>query len=386
MADKFPSAFVDKKTGQVKRLATLWDKFEGGVLPTAADYVMMGAKVALLAPLVGGALVAAPVAATFHAAVSRKYRRLSNLGHDQLLIAAEAGELAEFDLNTQSGKEAFEEIYGDCQPSLAEDCLKMAKMAGMKGAPRIIVKPFYGYNDSMEDYIAAAASRADGSEPIFLVGERMLTEFKPGAVRATLAHELTHMKLGHTKHMTDWISREKVNKFLNIALIAAAVFGPLHLLPVALFIGVSYFGEKCLKSIHSRHKEELCDRGAAILTGGTADLSSALKNLDDLQMDMAMARAAARSRWGSYGATVKKEGIIRHFLNSTHPTFTRRDKLLTAFENKYHSFCEQQRGVFAAIFNQKAKAKKPAEASSIFDLPKRQRRPEFGFGPAGMGF
>src|SRR5436305_1261275 len=44
MADKFPSTFVDEKTGEIKKFETLWDKVQDG-FPDAAHYGLLAAKI-----------------------------------------------------------------------------------------------------------------------------------------------------------------------------------------------------------------------------------------------------------------------------------------------------------------------------------------------------
>ena len=66
MADKFPSTFVDEKTGQVKRMESMLDKLEADVLPKAGKWGVIGAKTAMIGAMSGALPIVLPVAAAVY--------------------------------------------------------------------------------------------------------------------------------------------------------------------------------------------------------------------------------------------------------------------------------------------------------------------------------
>ncbi len=375
MAESFPSAYVDPKTGEVRRLGNIWDVVESDGLLKAADYALTFGKMAVLAPFMGVAAIVAPVAALIYERA--KYNRAFNHIVDHSFYETkEEGE--QYDMTKPSGQAKFDHHFGDIQPTFGQDYLKMVKMAGLKEVPAIIVREnmFDGWGPFRKpsEYNAGAISRTDGTHSSIEIGQGVIEQMTPGELRAIIGHEITHLALGHTKDRFAWMSRRPVNRWLNGMLIAGAALSlipgfPLALpvLPALALAGVSMLTGKCLESINSRRREELCDRGAAILCGGTKDLASGLEKLKTIgRKALEQQVEAANERSIRFGRNrgqlrIKEPGAWDRFKNGDHPSNERREKLLNAFEQKYHSFCEHQRALFQQSFNRAAR--RPAMAS-----------------------
>jgi Zn-dependent protease with chaperone function len=368
VATRFPKTFVDEKSGEVKKLETLWDKVTGDWIPEAGHYTMIAAKVAVLAPVAGGLAVTAGAAAAVYLGTRWGMNKVFNLIHDKVLLENKKGDFSEYDLTKPADKMAFEQRFGEKHPQFADDYLKMAQDAKLKQVPRLLViEEFFKkqgksrFGTMVSDFMAGVTTRPSGKDPVVLLGKGALQELDGKEMRAVMAHEFTHAKLGHPKDSAQWLMRLPVNSVLNMALVGFAVLGPLPVLPVLGFVLATNFVGKVLKSVKSRHHEELCDRGAAILTGGTGDLSNALDKIKAqmVKYKVLERKDAARKaflRGDAKTPDMKEEKLpepskFNRFVNATHPSNERRRELLDAFEKKHGEYCEKKRSDFAAGFN-----------------------------------
>ena len=373
MAEGFPSTYVDPQSGEVRQLGSFWDKLGSDYLPKAADYALTAGKIGLLAtaaatlsPVLAIGAIAAPVGIWL--AERATYKSAFNEVYEKSLDQTKSGG-EQYDMATPMGQAKFDRHFGDRQPTFGEDYVRMVKMAGLKTVPTIIVREdlYNGwgrFSRSQDEYNAGAASRTDGTRASIEIGTGVIDAMTPGELRAIIGHEITHLALGHTKDRPSWLARHMPSMLLSAALVGAAVFGVVPLLPAFVLVGVSAVASTCLESINSRRREELCDRGAAILTGGTADLASGLRKLKTISTKMleqqvkeANAMSILLGR-GKGKIVIKKPGMWDSFMHGTHPPTERRAGLLEAFENKYHQFCEKQRSQFRDTFN--ARAARPA--------------------------
>ena len=368
MADTFPSTFVDEKTGDIRKFRTTWDKVEDS-LPDVAHYGLLAAKISLLAPLIGGALVAAPAAVALWWGTRTAMKKSMDSVHDGLLQQHRQGEFSEYDLTKEEDRKAFDARFGDLQPQFADDYLKMAKLAHLEQVPKLmVIEPYFReqgrsrFAGMISDFMAAATSRPNGKDPVVLLGRGAMKELTPEEMRAVVGHELTHVKLKHMTETANWLGRLSMSGVINAGLLGAALLGGLPILPVLGLIAVTNVIGTCLKSMQSRKHEKLCDRGAAILTGGTKDLSSALGKIRSAMIKIKQMEVDEEFR---------ARGMTR-FINATHPPNEQREKLLNNFENTYPEFCKKQRGLFAAAFN---KAAKPKTQKPLF-APKPKPKPK----------
>ena len=371
MADKFPSTFVDSKTGDIKKFETLREKIEGEYLPEAGHIGILGVKLALLAPFVGGMLVAAPVAAGIWAASRWATTKLVDIIHEKSLLKHKQGDFIEYDLSQPNDKAAFQRRFGKTHPQFADDFLTMTKMAHLEQVPKIfVIDQFFkkggrtGFGGLVSDYMAGTTTRPTGKDPVIMLGKGALQELDGGELRAVVAHELTHLNLQHPAHGVRWQARMPLNGIINTALVVAALVGPLPLWPVVGFIAVSNVVGRALKSIKSRHQEEMCDRGAALMTGGTGDLSTALGKIRGAMMKMQSIETEYQYRSQGLDPPEPKEASwLSRFINGSHPSNERRDKLLDKFEHQHHSYAEKQRNFFSKAFNKVAEMIKPPVAA-----------------------
>ncbi|TAL39621.1 MAG: hypothetical protein EPN97_02030 [Alphaproteobacteria bacterium] len=372
MADKFPSTFVDEKTGDIQKFRTLRDKVEDS-LPDVAHYGLLAAKISLLAPFVGGALVAAPAAAALWWGTRVAMKKSMDAVHDSQIKHHRQGEFSEYDLTQENDRKAFDARFGRLQPQFAEDYLKMAKLAHLEQVPKLLViEPYFReqgrskFAGMISDFMAAATSRPNGKDPFVMLGRGAMKELSPDEMRAVIGHEFTHVKLGHMKETANWLGRLSMSGVINAGLVGAALLGGLPILPVLGLIAVTNVVGTCLKSMQSRKHEELCDRGAALLTGGTKDLSSALGKIRGAMLKIRQMEVDEQFRARDMEPPkVREVGGVARFINATHPSNEQREKLLSDFEKTYPEYCKKQRSLFAA-FNKAAKPKPPAPPKPLF--------------------
>ena len=400
MADKFPSTFVDEKTGEIIKFRTLRDKVEDS-LPDAAHYGLLAAKISLLAPFVGGALIAAPAAVAIWWGTRVTMKKGMDDMHDSLLKQHRQGEFSEYDLTKPEDRRDFDRRFGNLHPQFADDFLKMSKLARLEQVPKLmIIEPYFKeqgrsrFASMISDFMAAATSRPNGKDPVVMLGRGAMTELNPEELRAVIGHELTHVKLGHMKETANWLGRFSMSSAVNVGLFAAGLLGGLPMLPVLGLVAVTGVVSTCLKSIQSRKHEQLCDRGAALLTGGTKDLSSALGKIRDAMMKIKQMEVDEEFRArGMEPPKVTEVKGIKRFINGSHPSNEKREKLLQNFEKKHEAYCKNQRGLYI-IFNRMAQPvfpkadapkppkPKPAKPAKKPEPPKIKyiKRPDWGFG------
>jgi Zn-dependent protease with chaperone function len=381
MADKFPSTFVDEKTGDIQKFRTLRDKVEDS-MPDAAHYGLLAAKISLLAPFVGGVLVAAPAAAALWWGTRVAMKKSMNAVHDSLMKQHRQGEFSEYDLTKEDDRKAFDARFGRLQPQFADDYLKMAKLAHLEQVPKLmVIEPYFReqgrsrFAGMISDFMAAATSRPSGKDPVVLLGRGAMKELSPDEMRAVIGHEFTHVKLKHMTETANWLGRLSMSGVINAGLFGAALLGGLPILPVLGLIAVTNVIGTSLKSMQSRKHEELCDRGAALLTGGTKDLSAALGKIRGAMLKIRQMEVDEQFRArGMEPPKVREVGGLQRFINASHPSNEQREKLLNDFEKAYPEYCKKQRGLFAAAFNNAAKPR--PEAPKPLFAPKPKPKPK----------
>lgn len=205
-----------------------------------------------------------------------------------------------------------------------------------------------------------------------------MADLKPAELRAVMAHELTHVKLGHIKSGTEWLARGTLGGVLNVALVGAALVAGAPVLPVLAFVAVTNIVGKCLRSVQSRRHEEMCDKGAALMTGETASLASALKKVHKGLLGRAQQKINLKyMRKGEVPPKVEEASGISHFLFASHPTNERRAQLLREFEENHKSYCEKQRAEFTTAFNNAAAAPASPKTVPVIVLRPRAQPPKF---------
>ncbi|MDE1151422.1 MAG: M48 family metalloprotease [Micavibrio sp.] len=362
MASSFPSRFVDQKTGTIEKFQTMRERVTGEFLPEAGHVGILAVKLAVLAPFVGGLVVAAPVVAVAWFGARWGAAKVIDLVHEKLLLEHKKGDFIEFDFTKADDVAAFSARYGDRHAQFAQDYAAMTKLAGLPQPPKVfIIDQFFKKGGTsklgglVSDFMAGTTSRPNGKDPVIMLGKGALNELTAGELRAVVAHEMTHLNLQHPAKGVRWQGRMPVNALINVALVGAALLGPLPLLPVLGFVAVTNVAGRALKAIQSRHHEKLCDRGAALITGGTGDLTTALEKIKHsmLKMQRIETEYAYRSK-GLEPPEQKEAGAVKRFFVATHPANEVRSSLLQQFEKKYPAWCEKQRGYFSNAFNKAA--------------------------------
>lgn len=386
MADKFPGTYVDKDSGEIKRFQTLREKVANDYLPEAGHIALLGVKVALLAPFVGGPLVAVPAALGVWAFGRYAMTKVVDYMHEKQLLEHKRGDFTEFDFTQEGDRKLFAQRYGKTHANFPDEYLHMVKAAKLEETPKVfVIEQFFkrGGRQTLgglvSDWMAGTTSRPTGKDPVIMLGKGALSDLNAGELRAVIAHEMTHLKLEHPKNSVKWQGRMPLNSAVNVALVAAAIIGPLPLLPVLGVVVASNLIGRALKSIKSRHQEEMCDRGAALLTGGTGDLKTALGKIRGAMMKMQSIEVEYIYRkQGLDPPEPAKPGFFTRFVNGTHPSNERREKLLNGFEKKHSVYTADKRSFFTRAFNKIApRAAPPPKAAAI--IPPKPGGPALAF-------
>jgi Zn-dependent protease with chaperone function len=333
----------------------------------------------MLAPFVGGLLIAAPVAAAAVYLSKKGLAGLVNVVHTEMFEKKENNNFIHLDLKTGHGRVRWHGIVGDRHKSFPEEYEKLIKMAGLKEMPRIlIIDQIFKRNAKsrlsgmISDYMAATTSRPDGGKPVVMLGKGAIAELTPEELRGVVAHELTHLALAHPAKNVGWMAQMPLNGVLNAALLGVAVFGPLPVLPiVGAIVGLNLL-DRTLKSLKSRHKEEMADRGAALLTGGTKALGTALEKIKQAMTKYRKIeieeefRALGKQPPDPKHPYFRLKNWWRMTVDGTHPPNEKRSMLLEKFEERHKTFCQRRQGEFTALFNAAAK---PAQAPGNINKP-----------------
>jgi Zn-dependent protease with chaperone function len=365
MADTFPQGYVDQKSGKIESFQSAWSKFTDEGIPNAGHWALQAGKLAMLAPFIGGLAIALPVAAGVYFGGRHVLKKSLNMLHDR--EEQQGGAYREYDFTDATDRTAFARAFRDSHPQFVDDLQRMVKLAELKEMPKVRVM-YAGQGE--EDYNCSATTRPDGTSPVITLGRNAMAELKPAELRAVMAHELTHVKLGHIKSGTEWMSRGTLGMVLNAALVGAALVAGAPVLPVLAFIAVTNIVGKCLRSVQSRRHEEMCDKGAALITGETASLASALKKVHKGLLNRAQQKVNLKyMRRGEAPPKVEEAGGISQFLFASHPTNDRREKLLRDFENAHKGYCDKRRAEFKTAFNNAAAP--PAALADVIVLRPR---------------
>lgn len=374
-----PRGLVDRKSGNLKKFETVFDRLRGEYPPLAAHYSVLAFKAALLAPFIGGMAVAAPLALGVTVAGVVAIGAFMEKLHTKILVEGDYPGYRRFDLTKPEDAALFNHHFAAKNPSFVADYLRLVEMAGVAAAPRVLIKTQENasgpriFGKRAPDYTVGIATSPSGKNPVMILGRSAFDELTPAEMRAVVGHELTHAKLGHMQKAMRWRGVAPLNSLLNLGLLGAAVFGPLAVVPtLALVLTTNVIGH-CLNLMQARHHERLCDRGAALLTGGTADLKSALDKIQKgMQRDIEQRRAARALKRGKKPQAYRQPGALRRFFTARHPSVPERHVLLEAFGTKYAAFCEGRRNLFTGAFNataannnQPAAPQKAADPASV---------------------
>lgn len=361
-----PTEYIDKKTGELRRLQSPRDYLLTEALPNAAQTGLLGIKSIIAYSIfgpVGLAVAAAGYVFARHGVLSGATR-----SHDQKYDSPFKADAfsTRYDLTQATDRQRFAKNYGHLQPKLMVDVLHMTKTLGMNQIPIIeVYDPVDFGSGKIEKELVnryagvATTSRPDGKNPVLMIGAGALQSTTPDEMRTILAHEMTHAKLNHLRQQYLHVARRVANSMLNTLLIAGAILGPLPLLPTLGFVFVTDIAQKAIENIRSRRREHLCDQGAALITGQTKEFASGLNKVSRALIH-ANSFLANRKRLqhGQPSLPMQEPGPLRKFILATHPDNKSRLARVADFGKKYPDFCARQKSKFAETFNAVARHEK----------------------------
>lgn len=358
-----PKKFLTADADSISRLQTPRERFFGEDIPQGGRYATLLAKAALLAPLTGGLSIILPAFAIGVAGFMATGRSaiLSLANH------AGAGETGICDLSEDQGRQKFISRTSNSHPHFVDDYLKLCQEAGFTSPPVVVLKT--------EKSAAAYASVIDGeSDGAVFINTKTLEKLDRAELRAVIAHELTHIRLSHAQKMITQIPFKIASVLTSVVVVAAAVFSPaLPFLPViAGLAGLTVLDQICA-GVKSQAMEKTCDRGTALLCGGTEELKSALKKLQQrtpeemklLKPTIFMRVVKAAFPKAAALKILQVRTRIKEYLFNSHPAAAEREALLTEFNRKYPQFCESRRGEFQNSFNTVAARSYPAAERQV---------------------
>lgn len=361
-----PNQYIDKKTGELRRLQSFRDYILTEALPTAAHIGLLGLKGVVVYSVFGPLGLLAP-AAGYLVTRQRTLSSATRSHNENYDSPIKEDALSRwFDLNDAQDRQAFTDHYGLMQPNLMIDVLHMTKTLGMEELPIIeIIDPANfdvkkGELDLRNLHASLAMTcRPDGKRPVLIIGAGAMESMKPDEMRCVVAHEMTHAKLNHTRQKYLHTARRVASRIFNVLLVGGIIFGALPILPTLGFIAVTNLAQHTVENIRSRRHEHLCDQGAALITGQTKEFTSAMNKISralaHLNTSMANRKRVAK---GLPEVPLPEPGKLLTFIFATHPDDDVRLKRIADFGQKYPDFCAQQKSKFAETFNKVAAAKK----------------------------
>ena len=366
-----PSEYIDKKTGELRRLQSFRDYLLTEALPTAAHAGLHVVKGAVLYAALGPLGLVAPAATYLIArqSILTGATRSHDMRYNDPYKADDYA--LRFDLTKEQDRQEFTRRYGSQQPRMMIDILHMTKTLGMKELPMIeIMDPVHFDIGKGERELRnlhgglAVTSRPDGKKPVLIVGAGAMQTIAPDEMRGILAHEMTHAKLKHLRQKYLNAARKPANRIFNLLLVGAAVFGGLPLLPTLGLIAVSQVAHTTIDNIRSRRREHLCDQGAALITGHTRDFISGMRKISKaLSHINSYITKRELAKKGVHVTTLREPGTVAKFILASHPDDAPRLQRAADFGKKYPDFCAAQRSKFAQTFNAVAahEKKKPPQ-------------------------
>lgn len=366
-----PSEYIDKKTGELRRLQSFRDYMLTEIAPSAAHAGLQIIKGAVLYAAMGPLGIIAPAAGYWIA--RQNILTGATQAHERIYSNPQKADnySLRFDLTQSADRQEFARRYGHLQPKLMIDVLHMTKTLGMKELPMIEVMDPAHFDVGKDErdlrnlYTSAAVtSRPDGKKPVLLIGAGAMATVAPDEMRGIIAHEMTHAKLKHLRQKYLNTARKPANMIFNALLVGAAVFGGLPLIPTLGLIAVSQVAHHTIDNIRSRRREHLCDQGAALITGHTREFISGMRKISNaLQHINAYITKRDLARKGIHVTTLREPGRLAKFIFATHPDDAPRLQRAADFGRKYPEFCAQQRHKFADTFNKVAayEKKKPPQ-------------------------
>lgn len=327
--EQYPSQFLNTDQTDVVRLETVQEERERKQVFLANTYGPLAVKAALVAPALGGVMIAFPAAAVLVAAAYFAIQRNFDTAYA--------------DKRTDEWRDRVLQHTDD--PNFLKDYDMIARKAGLRDSPPLLISETSPHAIHMS-YIGK------GRNAITL-GTGMFSQFNKNELRALLAHEMTHVRLDHVKGAINRTPTHLAGLLLNAVAIGGAIFGALPLLPVIGAIAGLSLVQTTIYSIQSRKEEKIADRGTQLICGGGKDMVSGLRKYNDLLKKHKPAKASMLKKALLLLPTKYQPAAerVRGFIERTHPLIAKREQLLDVFERQHPAFCDSRRAAFSMQFN-----------------------------------
>lgn len=199
-----------------------------------------------------------------------------------------------YNIDTAHGMMLLTQQYGAKGEAFAREYQAIAKMAGLERAPTLLVmEPRVRVRNAAsilkqpprkEALGAFAVTSRDGRLAAVAVGDMFLQEMQPAEIRATIAHEMTHIKGRHTRLSFVNMIAEISSVIGAAGVVGAALIGGAALIPALAIAGAMVGITKASTVMQSRYHEKICDRAAAVITGTPMALASTFNSLSWLSL------------------------------------------------------------------------------------------------------
>jgi Zn-dependent protease with chaperone function len=319
---------IPQKTGDSPpRLVSRTDAILNHMV-TLASLSVIALQAAFIAPVAEVALLAGAGLA----ALSWRKRNKANEGAPQDSLRRQKNTQIYFP-SFSSDREKFSASFLGClHPRLLEHTDRIMRAAGLKSTPALAIS-----DGSMG---CAVDSRANGGNAAIELSQGMMCTQNTGGIIGVLAHEAMHLALRHKAAQADADARIDLSKQMKWGVLASAAFNASAspLLTIAAGGALVYCAEKLqdtLEKIRKRHNETICDRGAALLTGGGQELGTLLAETENRALQSSPENAAD---------ILKKQ-------KRSHPPTPWRAQNLARVENTHAAWCAAQRAKFAPAFD-----------------------------------
>lgn len=211
-----------------------------------------------------------------------------------------------YNIGTQHGLMLLEQKYGQKGLSFAAEYQALAKIAGIERTPTLLMmEPRVRLVNSAailkqpprrEALNAFAISSSDGKHTAVAIGDTLFEELSMAELRATIAHELTHVKGQHSRMSSFGIFAQITNSIAAVGVVAAAAVSGFAVLPALGIAAVMYGVTKGATIMQARYHEKVCDRAAGVISGTPQALVSAFKTMEKIALKMRQDRENQRAR------------------------------------------------------------------------------------------
>jgi hypothetical protein len=345
--------FADPDSGRIRRLETVRGKIMGDIVPTLAPFGTYAVKLAMLAPLVAGGGWAMAAIGVVAVAVTTFIQRRSSFDPKKESSSV-------FDANNWDERGNFMRQYGQNAENVLHDIDFVCHSLGKKNRPLVWI-----ITDRKNErcYTAAAAACGKGGkESVVIIGQQSLETLTRKEMRAVITHEMAHIKLKHPNMRVDATGRKIASGIMSIAVVAAAVVGPLAFIPTLVTLAGLSLADRFFDTAQAKYHERVADYTTNMITGEGEKISSGIAKMRQMLKDN---RHQIRDDYnnsltGFYEnmRDMAIQSISRKLwkkLYDTHPPDSERLAASQAFTARYESFCAQRRGICSGAFNMAAR-------------------------------